>query len=74
MKPHERIFVETIRLGGVITTATLDFVERLVDEEYLQMQKLLPYSMEVLEHVDDYRTLVGLHYLIAFARALGYRE
>ncbi len=64
-------FVERIRIGGVISTATLDFVERLVDEEYQQMKKLLPYSMEVLEHVDDYRTLVGLHYLIAFGRALG---
>ncbi len=64
-------FVERIRIGGVISTATLDFVERLVDDEYQQMKKLLPYSMEVLEHIDDYRILVGLHYLIAFGRALG---
>ncbi|MEE4166539.1 MAG: hypothetical protein V2I35_11120, partial [Desulfocapsaceae bacterium] len=64
-------FVESIRIGGVISPATLDFVERLVDEEYQQMRKLLPYSMEVLEHVDDYRTLVGLHYLMDFGKALG---
>ncbi len=66
-----RAFVETIRLGGVISVATHDFVKELVGQEFKNMQKLLPYSMEVLEHVHDYRTLVGLHYLLAFGKALG---
>lgn len=64
-------FVESIRLGGVISVATHDFVKELVDQEFKNMQTLLPYSMEVLEHVHDYRTLVGLHYLVAFGKALG---
>ncbi len=64
-------FIESIRLGGVISVATHDFVKGLVDQEFQQMRKLLPYSMEVLEHVHDYRTLVGLHYLVAFGKELG---
>jgi len=66
-----QVFIESIRLGGVISVATHDFVKGLVDQEFQQMRKLLPYSMEVLEHVHDYRTLVGLHYLIAFGKELG---
>lgn len=64
-------FIESIRLGGVISVATHDFVKGLVDQEFQQMRKLLPYSMEVLEYIDDYRTLVGLHYLVAFGKELG---
>jgi penicillin-binding protein 1A len=66
-----QVFVEAIRLGGVISVATHDFAKELVDQEFKNMQKLLPYSMQVLEHVHDYRTLVGLHYLVAFGKALG---
>ncbi len=66
-----QVFVEDIRLNGVISVAAHDFVKELVDQEYQYMKKLLPYSMEVLEHVHDYRTLVGLHYLVAFGKALG---
>jgi penicillin-binding protein 1A len=66
-----QVFIGSIRLGGVISVATHDFVKRLVDQEFQQMRKLPPYSMEVLEHVHDYRTLVGLHYLVAFGKELG---
>ena len=64
-------FIETIRLGSTLSVAAFDFVKTLVDQEFQEMRDLLPYSMEVLEHVEDYRIMVGLHYLIAFGKALG---
>jgi len=64
-------FVDTIKLGSTISVAAFQFVDRHVQLEYQKMRKLLPYSMDVLQEVEDYRILVGLHYLIAFGKFLG---
>jgi len=66
-----RSFLQSIRLGGMLSVAAYDYINRQVDREYDQMKKLLPYSMEVLQHVDDYRIMVGLNYLISLGKALG---
>ena len=64
-------FIEEIQLGGSLSVKAFDFLDRHVDREFQKMRKLLPYSMEILEHVDDYRTMVGLHYLVALGRTMG---
>jgi len=64
-------FVADIKLGNALSVGAFDFVEGQVDAEFQRMKKQLPYSFEVLEHVDDFRTLVGLHYLVAFGKAMG---
>ena len=63
--------VESIRLGGTLSVKAFEFLSRQVEEEYAGMRKLLPYSMEVLYEVDDFRILVGLKYLVEFGKFLG---
>ena len=70
-KTERDSFINDIQIGGMISVSAFDFVHHHVDSEFQKMRKQLPYSMEILEHVDDYRTLVGLHYLIAFGQAMG---
>ncbi|PIE64970.1 MAG: glycosyl transferase family 51 [Desulfobacterales bacterium] len=64
-------FVAEIKLGGILSVSAFDFVDQHVDQEFARMRKMLPYHMDVLEYVDDYRTMVGLRYLAAFGKALG---
>ena len=72
VSPQEKEkFVDSIKLGGYLTVSAYEFTNRLVDREYQQMRKMLPYSMDILRYVDDYLALVSLHYLIAFGEKLG---
>jgi len=64
-------FINAIRLGDSLSVAAFDFVNHHVESEYQLIKKLLPYSMDVLEQVEDYRILVGLHYLVKLGRSLG---
>lgn len=73
--PVERAaFIGRIKLGGILSVAAFDFVDRQVSEEFEAMNQGLPYSMEILEHVEDFRTLVGLHYLLALGESMGIRS
>ncbi len=67
-------FVRRVKLGGVMSAAAFDLLSDHLQSEYERMKELLPYSMEVLEHVEDYRILVGLRYLLAFGEAIGIRS
>ena len=60
-----------IRLKGRLSVAAYDMVERQLETELQLLNQQLPYSFEVLSSVDDFRILVGLQYLIEFARQLG---
>ena len=64
-------FIQEIQLGGHLSVKAFDFLDSHVDMEFQRMRKLLPYSMEILEHVDDYRTMIGLNYLVALGRTMG---
>ena len=68
---QKKMFVGAITLANTLSAAAYDFVDLHVEQDFKQMRKLLPYSMEVLEYVDDYRILVGLNYLVAFGKSLG---
>lgn len=63
--------VDSIRLGSTLSVKGFEFLQQQVESEYRQMRKKLPYSMEVLFEVDDFRILVGLKYLVEFGKFLG---
>ncbi len=68
---QRKSFIDAIKLRNILSVATFDFVNRQVESEYQQMKDLLPYSMDVLEHVEDFRVLVGLHYLLEIGKTMG---
>ncbi|NNK13415.1 MAG: glycosyl transferase family 51 [Desulfofustis sp.] len=63
--------IESIRLGDTMSVKAFEFLSRQVDSEFRRMRKLLPYSMDVLSEVEDFRILVGLKYLVEFGKFLG---
>lgn len=64
-------FIGRIRLNGKLSVAACDMTERQIETELQRLKQLPPYSFEVLSSVDDFRILVGLRYLIEFAKQLG---
>jgi penicillin-binding protein 1A len=64
-------FFDKIKLNGKLSVAAYDLTERQIEAELQRLKQLPPYSFEVLAAVDDFRILVGLRYLIEFARQLG---
>ncbi|KGO33939.1 MAG: transglycosylase domain-containing protein [Desulfoprunum sp.] len=64
-------FFSRVKLNGVLSVAAYDLAERQIEAELQRLKQLPPYSFEVLSVVSDFRTLVGLQYLIEFARQLG---
>jgi penicillin-binding protein 1A len=63
--------IDSIVLGSTLSVKAFNFLSSQVEMEYRNMRKLLPYSMEVLSEVEDYRILVGLQYLVKFGKFLG---
>ncbi len=60
-----------IRLNGRLSVAAYDMTERQIETEFQRLKQLPPYSLEVLSSIDDFRILVGLSYLIEFAKQMG---
>ncbi len=63
--------IGAIRLGSSLSVKGFEFLQKQVESEYQKLSANLPYAMEVLEEVEDYRILVGLTYLTAFGSFLG---
>ena len=63
--------IDSIRLGSTLSVKAFDFLSRQIENEYRIMRKQLPYSMDILSEVEDYRILVGLRYLVEFGKFLG---
>jgi penicillin-binding protein 1A len=71
---ERQAFIGRIKLGNLLSAAAFDFVDRQVETEFQRMVEQLPYRMEILEHVEDYRILVGLRYLMSLGEAMGIRS
>jgi membrane peptidoglycan carboxypeptidase len=67
-------FVGNIKLRNLLSVAAFNFVNKQVETQYREMRQLLPYSMDVLTQVEDYRILVGLHYLVEMGRKMGVKS
>ncbi len=68
---QRRRFWQNIILDAKMSVEAFDLLENQIGRELEKFEKLPPYSMDILENIQDYRILVGLHYLIAFGRELG---
>jgi len=71
---ESRRFWENIKLNATLTVAAFDKVAEQVEYEYQKLSDELPYSIEVLSQVDDFRITVGLYYLIELAEQLGIKS
>lgn len=67
-------FWENIKLDATLTVAAFDMVAEQVEYEYKKLSDELPYSIEVLSQVEDFRITVGLYYLIQLAENLGIKS
>ncbi|MHB8790879.1 MAG: transglycosylase domain-containing protein [Desulfobulbaceae bacterium] len=64
-------FWQDVRLEGVLSAYAVRQVRAQMAKENKELMAADPYSMEVLGSIRDYRTLVGLQYLIALAKKAG---
>lgn len=75
MMPWERDeFWREIRLYGLVSVASFDLLTTLIEEEHKRLQRLPPYSFEVLSAIDDFRIYTGLRYLVSLASQMGIRS
>lgn len=64
-------FWQDVRLEGGLSAYAVKQVRAQMARENRELQAADPYSLEVLGSIRDYRTLVGLQYLIAMAKKAG---
>ncbi len=67
-------FWEKIKLNGVLTVGAFDKLAGQLDHEYQKLSDELPYSIEVLAQVEDFRITIGLYYLIRLSEQLGIKS
>jgi penicillin-binding protein 1A len=63
-------FWQKVKLGALVSAEAFDMLSKQLDFEYEKLNNDLPYSFSTLAKVDDFRIMVGLHYLVKFAREL----
>lgn len=71
---EEARFWKTIMFDGDISVEVFDRVGDQVEKELEKLVTKLPYDFEVLRHVSDFRTSVGLAYLVEFGQKLGIKS
>ncbi len=67
-------FWENIKLNGTLSVGAFDKVAEQLEHEYEKLSDELPYSIEVLAQVEDFRITVGLYYLMQLAEQLGIKS
>lgn len=67
-------FWSEVLLDSLVSSGALDMVRKQVENESVRFAKLPAYSLEVLSSIRDFRLLVGMKYLVQFARELGVRS
>jgi len=65
---------QKIKLDSVLSVAAFDILKEQIEFEYGKLKDGLPYSFETLAQIKDFRTMVGLHYLMKMARELDIRS
>jgi len=68
---QKNTFWERVQLDGAISAYSYEQLRRQVEIENDKLLSLQPYSMDVLQHVRDYRVMVGLQYLVSLGKACG---
>lgn len=65
-------FWNQVVLDSTISVAAFNMLAAQVDRESRKFKEVLPYDFDVLAKINDFRILVGLHYLISFAKEMGF--
>jgi len=60
-----------VLLDGEISLLTLEEIEQQMGRERAKVAGELPYSFEVLSKIQEFRVLLGLQYMVQFAKACG---
>ncbi len=72
---EERLrFWKNIKLNGMLSIAAFDKVAEQMEHEYKKLSDELPYSLDVLAEIDDFRITVGLYYLLQLSEQLGIKS
>ncbi|MBM9604567.1 transglycosylase domain-containing protein [Desulfopila inferna] len=64
-------FWNDVYLNSEISVEGFELIQQQVSREMETLRQQQPYSMDTLEHISDFRILVGLRYLIALAQEFG---
>jgi hypothetical protein len=67
-------FWKKVKLGSLLSVAAFDVLNKQVEYEYKKLKEGAPYSFETLAKIPDFRIMVGLHYLVKFAKELGIKS
>ena len=71
---ERKSFWKNVQIKSLVSLAAFDMLESQMNIELARLQKLPPYSLDVLSSVKDFRVLVGLDYLIELAHQLGIKS
>lgn len=71
---EQKEFWQQVVLDGDVSVAAFELLQDQVAREYSRLEAQLPYSFETLAEIEDFRILVGLHYLIGLAREFGVKS
>lgn len=63
-------FWQKVKLGSFVSVRAFDMLSKQVAFEYKKIKQELPYSFSTLAKVEDFRIMVGLHYLVKMAQEL----
>ncbi len=63
-------FWQKVKLGAAVSVRAFDMLSKQVAFEYKKIKQDLPYSFSTLAKVEDFRIMVGLHYLVKMAQEL----
>lgn len=67
----ESFWQQQVQLDGVVSAATLQQVDAQIKIEREKHVADKPYTLEVLSEVRDFRIMLGLQYLVRFAKECG---
>jgi len=68
---QRNLFWEQVKLNKFVTSVAFDKTKVQVEHEYQKLLNSLPYDINVLAKVDDFRITVGLFYLKKLSKELG---
>lgn len=70
----KRKFWENVYLDSLVSVAAYRIVLEQLQRDSRRLEEKLPYSMDVLSMVRDFRVMLGLRYIVEFAKQAGIRS
>ncbi len=67
----QRKFWENIYLNGIVSVRAFVMVQNQARKEYAKLLSRRPYEFDILQHVEEFRIAVGLHYMVQLCQKMG---